>query len=243
MTAFRALAVAALPISLATALAIGLAGCASSSGRGQVVSPGGFELGDIAKADIDMVAEINVRHSLDYLRELARKLYVRNPDQLRRGRYRTQQAALQALFGLRRLKYHPDLQGRRSAAAIALAFDEGYGGDRVAAFIEGMRTMLLDGYGGKEHFYLTDSLDPQKIHYLARNFETAFWKLGHHRYPDGRLFLLSNALDGSGDLSFERLAGKLIALQDHMAEVVADGTNRQIKNVIQSVASAVFFPI
>lgn len=230
-------------VALAAALTVALAGCAASSGRGQPVSPGGFEFGDIAKADIDMVAEINVRHSLDYLRELARKLYVRNPDQLRRGRYDTHRAAMQALFGVRRPKHYIDLQGRRSAAAIALAFDEDYRGDRVAALIEGMRTMLLDAYGGKERFYLTDSLDPQKIHYLARNFETAFWKLGHDRRTDGRLYLLSNALDGSGDLSFERLAGKLIALQDHMAEVVADGTNRQIKNVIQSVASAVFFPI
>jgi hypothetical protein len=86
-------------------------------------------------------------------------------------------------------------------------------------------------------------LDPQKLHYLARNFEIAFWKLGHDREASGELFLLSNALDGSGDLSFERLAGKLIGLQDHMAQVVADTTNRRIKNVIQTVASAVFFPI
>ena len=39
------------------------------------------------------------------------------------------------------------------------------------------------------------------------------------------------------------LAGKLVALQDLMAKVVADGSNRQIKNVIQRVTSAVFFPI
>jgi hypothetical protein len=32
-------------------------------------------------------------------------------------------------------------------------------------------------------------------------------------------------------------------LQDYMAQVVADSSNRQIKNIIQSVASAVFFPI
>jgi len=32
-------------------------------------------------------------------------------------------------------------------------------------------------------------------------------------------------------------------VQDLMAKVVADGSNRQIKNVIQRVTSAVFFPI
>jgi len=224
-------------------LALLLGACGLYSGRDPAVPVREFEFDDIAKADIDMVAEINVRHSLGYLRELARKLYVRNPNQLLLGHYTTQAGAMQALFGPRRLKHHPDLQGRRAAAAIALAFDETYSGDRVVAFIEGLRTMLLDAYGGKEEFYLHDHLDPQKLHYLARNFEIAFWKLGHDRGSDGALFLLSNSFDGSGDLSFERLAGKLISLQDHMAQVVAEGSNRQIKNVIQSVASAVFFPL
>ncbi len=235
MTGYRLVVVVALVTALTA--------CQTHSGRDQAVAPRDFEIEDVAKADIDMVAEINVRHSMDYLHELARKLYVRNPNQLLRGRYQSREAALQALFGPRRLKHHPDLAGRRSAEAIGLAFDDAYNGDRVTAFIEGMRTMLLDAYGGKDHFYLYDRLDPQRLYYLARNFEIAFWKLGHDRDAEGRLYLLSNALDGGGDLSFERLAGKLIALQDHIAEVVADGSNRQIKNVIQSVASAVFFPI
>jgi hypothetical protein len=226
-----------------TVLALLLGACGSYAGRDPMVTARQFEFDDIAKADIDMVAEINVRHSLDYLRELARKLYVRNPNQLTRGHYKTQAGAMQALFGPRRLAHHPDLQGRRAAAAIALAFDETYGGDRVVAFIEGLRTMLLDAYGGKDEFYLYDQLDPQRLYYLARNVEIAFWKLGHDRDSDGALFLLSNSFDGSGDLSFERLAGKLISLQDHMAQVIAEGSNRQIKNVIQSVASAVFFPL
>lgn len=224
-------------------VALLLNACQTGSTRDQPVHGREFDIADLGKGDVDMVTEINVRQSLDYLRELARKLYVRNPNQLRRGRYDTRESAMNALFGPRRLDRHPDLQGARSSAAITLAFDETYTGDRVAAFIEGMRTMLLDAYGGKRRFYLYDYLDPQKLHYLARNFEIAFWKLGHARDDNGQLFLYSNAFDGEGDLSFERLAGKLIGLQDHMAQVVADASSRQIKNVIQGVASAVFFPI
>lgn len=219
-----------------------LAGCQSQLQRPDVQARE-FGFGDLAKGDVDMVAEVNVRHSIDYLRELARKLYVRNPNQLPRGGHASHAAAMQALFGVRRLDHYPGLGGRRSSAAIHLAFDEAFAGDRVAALVEGMRTMLLDAYGGKAEFYLHDSLDPQKLYHLARNFEIAFWKLGHDRDHAGRLYLLSNALEGSGDLSFERLAGKLIGLQDHMAQVVADTTNRRIKNVIQGVATAVFFPI
>ncbi len=220
-----------------------LLGCQTTLEQDQPVKARHFEIGNLAKADVDMVAEINVRHSLDYLRELARKLYVRNPSQLRRGRHASHQAALNALFGPRRLHHLPELQGRRASSAISMAFEDDYAGDRVAAFVEGMRTMLLDAYEGKQTFYMTDMLDPQKLHYLARNFEIAFWKLGHDHDLAGQPFLLSNALAGRGDLSFERLAGKLIGLQDHMAQVVADSSNRQIKSVIQGVASAVFFPI
>lgn len=217
--------------------------CSSPPGRDDPVQARAFALGDIAKADADMVAEVNLRHSIGYLRELARKLYVRNPRQLRIDGHASREAALHDLFERGAGRFMQALAGRRSSDAIALAFEEDYRGDRVAAFVYGMHTMLLDAYGGKRQFYLHDRLDPQRIYHLARNFEIAFWKLGHDGDGDGRLYLLSNSLEGSGDLSFERIAGKLIGLQDHMAQVVADSTNRQIKNVLQSVASAVFFPI
>lgn len=220
-----------------------LAGCQSRPTQDDPVKANAFQFGNLAKADVDMVAEINIQHSMRYLRELARKLYVRNPNQLRLSGFASRDEALRALFGPAAGKRFMRLQNRRSSDAIALAFDDEYRGDRVAAFVHGMRTMLLDGYDGKHEFYLPDLLDPQKLHYLARNFEIAFWKLGHDLDDDGAPYLLSNSLSGSGDLSFERIAGKLIGLQDHMAQVVADSSNRQIKNVIQSVASAVFFPI
>ncbi|MCB1791935.1 MAG: hypothetical protein KDJ24_16650 [Gammaproteobacteria bacterium] len=220
-----------------------LLGCESAPGRDTPVRPRAFAIDNIAKADVDMVAEINVQHSMDYLRELARKLYVRNPNQLLRSGFTTREQALKVLFQQGAAARFTGLQGSRSSTAIALAFDERYVGDRVAAYIYGLSTMLIDGYGGKSTFYISDTLDPQKLYYLARNIEIAFWKLGHDRNGKGELYLLSNSLDGSGDLSFERIAGKLIGLQDHMAQVVADSSNRQIKNVIQGVASAVFFPI
>ncbi len=45
------------------------------------------------------------------------------------------------------------------------------------------------------------------------------------------------------NLSFERLFGKLIAIQDDTAQLNANATNRAIKNVIQGVAKFVFLPI
>ncbi len=228
---------------LLIAVAVLLVACQPRPARHEPVQADDFSISAVAQSDGDMVGEINIRHTQRYLKALAVKLYKRNPNQIRRGRHASRTAAVNALFGPRRPTHYRGLYGKRSAQAINLAFDEGFGGDRVAAFIEGMRTMLLDAYDGKEAFYIYDILDPQKIYHLARNYEIAFWKLRNDRDADGRLFLLSNSLDGDGNLSFERLAGKLIALQDLVAKVVADGSNRQIKNVIQRVTSAVFLPI
>jgi hypothetical protein len=224
-------------------LGLVLAGCASAP-HDQGVARSGFNLEQVVKSDIDMVAEIHLGLSLGYLQELTAKLYRRNPQQWRRAGLASAEAGVLQIFGRDRPVTFAALGHRRSIAAMHLAFEPGFAGDRVLAFCEGLRTMLLDAYGGKRDFYLTDSFDPQKLYLAARNLEIAMWKLGHDRDLEGQLLLLSNATDGPlPNLSFERLFGKLIALQDAMAQVIADTTNRQIKNVIQGVASAVFFPI
>lgn len=45
------------------------------------------------------------------------------------------------------------------------------------------------------------------------------------------------------NISLERLFGKLIALQDSLALVIADGNNRRIKNAVNNIATAVFVPL
>lgn len=228
---------------LPLAALVALLGCVTAPAGKNGAKSEGFRAEDIAKADIDMVAEVSVRQSMDYLQALARKLYLRNPAYWR-GRVATVDEALDRLFGARRASDLVELRGLAGANAIHLAFDDGFAGDRVAAFIEGIRSMTLEAYGGKTQFFMYDRFDPQKIYHLARNLEIAFWKLGHDTGANGQLYLVSNATEGDIlNLSFERLYGKLISLHDHFAVVVADSTNRQIKNVIQGVASMIFLPI
>lgn len=202
-----------------------------------------FQFKDIAKADTDMFVDVAMRHSMGYLKRLAYKLYLRNPNQLRRAQIEDIDQAVARLFINEWQEMLDELNGKRSVAAIHLAFDKAFKGDRVAALIDGLRGMLLDAYGGKTEFYMLDSFDPQKIYNLARNFEIAFWKLGQDKKLDGQVFLLTNATGDIKNLSFERLYGKLISLHDFVAVVIADTTNRNIKNVIQGVARMVFLPI
>lgn len=238
---FRCKGLLYIPLSLTLLL---LVGCNSAGQRNSPVQGQPFELGNVAKSDVDMVAEVHLGRSLQHLRSLTEKLYRRNPREWRKGGAASVEAAVDRIFGNGRDGSFPELKRQRSIHAMRLAFDEAYAGDRVLALMEGLRGMLLDSYNGKQEFYLVDELDPQKLYNAARNVEIAVWKLSNDRDGNGRLFLLSNEISESGrNLSFERLFGKVIALQDSMAQIVADATNRRIKNVIQSVASSVFIVI
>ncbi len=112
------------------------------------------------------------------------------------------------------------------------------------AFGVGISSMIFLAYNGKTEFYVTDVLDAQKLYNCARNLEIAAWKLANARDARGDPLLLSNELAGEvRNLSFEREFGKMIAYQDVMAEITAQRTNRTIRHVVQSVATAVFLPI
>jgi len=221
-----------------------LIGCGGTPDRNSPIKTRQFQMDDIAKSDVDMVAEIQIRFSMEHLRELMEKLYRRNPREWRKGGAASLEQAVDRVFGIGRTGHFPELQQKRGTDAVMLTFDEDYRGDRVLAFIEGLRGMILAAHNDKQTFYLTDELDPQKLYNAARNIEIATWKLGHTRDSAGRLFLVSNQMVGPViNLSYERLFGKLIALQDGMARIVAQSSNRRIKTIIQSVASAVFMPI
>lgn len=72
-------------LGLPLLLALLLSGCGSGTARDEPVRARSFHIGNLVKADVDMVAEVNVQQSIGYLKELARKLYVRNPNQVSRG--------------------------------------------------------------------------------------------------------------------------------------------------------------
>lgn len=223
-----------------------LSGCQTYGAGDAPLRSSGFSIGDVVKGDVDQVAEITVRQSKQYLRLLAEKLYRRNPDQLRRGGYAAGPEEVAAwLVEQRRPSMHVQWGNKRAGDLIRLGFSPDFEGDRVATLIFGLRSMMEDAYGSDGEFYLNHQYDPQKIYYLARNIEIAAWRLKSVREPSGRPLLLSVGEDDEGVLntSYERLAGKLVALHDHFAQVIADTNNRVIKNVIQGVASAAFFPI
>jgi len=171
------------------------------------------------------------------------KLYRRNPREWRKSKLASMDAAMARAFDPQFEFRFAELGQVRGADAIVLALKPDYSGDRVFAFGVGLSSMVLLSYDGKTEFYLTDTLDPQKLYNSARNIEIAAWKLANSRDAHGALLIVSNEATGVPNLSFERELGKMIAYQDMMAQITAQRTNRTIRRVVQTLATAVFLPI
>lgn len=203
-----------------------------------------FSVANIAKSEADMLAELNQKEVLKSLRLLTEKLYRRNPREYRKLGLESAEAASARL--LKEIDRWPDTPLTRLdwERHFRLAFDEGYEGDRVHAFMSALSSMVLASYNHKTEFFLLDDLDAQRLYNSARNVEVAVWKLSTAKQANGQRYLVTNTTEGEvQNLSFEREFGKVIALQDMLALFVEDRTNRSITRVIQSAASFVFLPI
>lgn len=197
----------------------------------------------LAKTEIDRIADTNREEVVNGLLLIADKLYKRNPKEWKKGGAASREAALDKLKQ-RVYRNWPELSGMREGQAAALAFTEAYSGDRVAALVFGLLTMVDAAFEYKEEFYILDSLDERKLYNTARNMEVAIWKLGHDRDAAGELFLLSNELDPNNrNLSFEREFGRIMGLLDFMAKVVADRNGRGFSRLTHSVVSTIFLPV
>lgn len=203
-----------------------------------------FKAADLAKSDVDMMAETNQREVLKSLKILSEKLYRRNPQELHKAGVDSVATASERIF-----EQIPNWASKLVRAPnweeqFNLAFLEGYTGDRVSAFMTALTSMVMASYDYKTALFLPDSLSAQKLYNSARNIEVAVWKLSNARLASGAKVLISNSIEGDiANLSFEREFGKLIAMQDVLALVIEDKSNRSISRVFQNVAAFAFLPI
>ena len=220
-----------------------LAGCVTT-GTTPRKPVSGFDPNQIAKSDIDRVAEAHQREVFASLKLLTGKLYRRNPREWRKGGQASLEAAVARIFEANHEWKFAELENKRGTDAIHLAFREDYAGDRVLAFIAGLGGMVQTAFNDKTELFLLDDLDPQALFNAARNVEIAVWKLSNAQAPGGELVLLSN--EGAGpvkNLSFEREFGKVIGSLDLLSKIIADKTNRIVAKVFQNLATAIFLPV
>jgi len=224
--------------------ALVVAACASHGTTPLPPSSGPVTAAQLAKTDIDRVAEAHHREIFHNLKILTEKLYRRNPRELRKSGRPTVDAGVARLFHTPHRWRFVELKGARGTDAIHLAFREDYHGDRVLAFMGGLGGMIQRAFNDKVEFFVLDDLDPQRLYNAARNVEIAVWKLSNAQNSAGQPYLLSNETSGPViNLSFEREFGKIIASLDVLSKIAAEKENRTVVKAIQSLATAVFLPI
>ena len=140
---------------------------------------------NLAKTEVDLVADEFIDESRREVRELLVKLYKRNPDQLaiipgmtvkgRIAQLRTAQGELD----------FPELDGLQGIDAMNLTFDPNFTGDRVFALIVGLGGMLRQAYSYKSEMFIHDQLNGAALLTSARNVEILVWKLKNTRKPNG----------------------------------------------------------
>lgn len=197
----------------------------------------------LGKSDMDRMADVQMRENTQSLRLLMTKLYKRNPRELKKSTSDSVEAMVDWVFEGDHGWQFKKIDEVQGADALNLAFSPEYQGDRVLPFIVGLYTMLIKAHGGKNEFYLTDSIDPQSVYNAARNIEIAVWKLSNARDASGQLLLLTNEInERERNLSFEREFGKIVGRLDLFAITLAEKSQRLISRVAQNLATALFIP-
>ncbi|MBW8371750.1 MAG: hypothetical protein K0M66_12380 [Thiobacillus sp.] len=204
-----------------------------------------FSMKELAKGDVDTVIEIHQQEVIATLRTLTLKLYRRNPNEWRKSGFASADDATAALF---KPLDHWHLEPQKNLpweTVLLEPWHADFSGDRVKTLMSGLLVMHMAAFGHKTEFYLLTEVDAQKLYNAARNTEAVVWKLSSARNTLGEPVLLSNGVDGNGvaNLSFEREFGKLIGIQDTLARIIEDKSNRAIRFGVVNVASMVFLPI
>ena len=198
-------------------------------------------LNSLAKTSVDMVADTSLHELNRLLEDLLVKLYKRNPRELDKVSGMSIGQRQNQIFDTPGRLVFKELKNLQGTAALDLAFDPDYQGDRVFALMTGLTGMIRSTYNWKSELFMLDSLDEQKLFNSARNIEVLVWRLSNTRDPAGELLLLSNSRSGEEqNLSYERLFGKMIAIQDMMAFTVAGKWGRGVNTAVKT---AIFFPM
>lgn len=202
-------------------------------------------ISQFAKSDLDRLADVELAENTQAFKSLMLKLYKRNPKELAKSTSDTAEIMADWVFNgaQQHVWEFKEIGKKQDVEAIHLALSKDFQGDRVLAYIVGLQTMMLKAHGGKQDFYIVDSIHPQSVYNAARNVEIAAWKLANSRDEKGEPLLLSNEINSQErNLSFEREFGKIIGRCDLFALMLAEKSNRLISRITQNIATAAFLP-
>ncbi len=200
---------------------------------------------EFLQTSVDRMATLAMRDNLDSLYRLMGKLYLRNPDELRKsGFLNVNTAVKQVRLAIEQQQPLPQLGGKKDLAALSYAMSPEFLGDRVGAFIYAIGSMLVTAHGNRTEFYMTDAIDPTFVNNAARNIEKATWILAQRQNKEGQPLLFSNEISEKGsNLSFATEFGKVVARLDLLTQMLDERYRRIGLNYAQSLLFLNFLPV
>ena len=224
-----------------------LVGCVAPAGQPGSKGPQTEEMSadQMMQTDFNRMLTIAMRDNLDSLETLGDKLYRRNPREWRKAGLPGHEAAVAKLNRAIEQRTPPsDLSGLADIEILAVSLDPAYQGDRVAAFVYGLADTILAAHDGRTRFYVTNNLEPQRVHNAARNVEAASWLLTTRRNQSGEPLLYANEISPElTNLSFEREFGGLIGRLDLVASLLGENLRRVGINYAQGLLFFNFLPV
>ncbi|MFT4173905.1 MAG: hypothetical protein QM639_15175 [Rhodocyclaceae bacterium] len=198
-----------------------------------------FSSGELAQSDANRVANLAMRDNLASLSQILDKLYKRNPAYWRKtSTMSAEDARNRVMNAIRAATPLPEV-ARTSVAALPLAFDPAFEGDRPGTLVYALGTMLMELYGGRTELYLVHGLDAQRVANASHNVEVAVWMLSTKRDAQGRLLMLSNEIGPEArNLSFEREFGRIMARLELVAEMSDEKYRRSAISYMQGMLGA-----
>ncbi|WP_369811716.1 hypothetical protein [Pseudomonas citrulli] len=222
-----------------------LSGCSHQQGQDMVAQLGNTRPQEFLQTSVDRMATLAMHDNLQSLYLLMSKLYLRNPDELRKsGFLDARTAEKQVRMAIEQQQPLPTLGGKKDLAALSYAMSPEFLGDRVGAFIYAIGSMLVTAHGNRLEFYMTDTIDPRFVSNAARNIEKATWILSQRQDKDGKPLLFSNEISEEGsNLSFAVEFGKIVARLDLLTQMLDERYRRIGLNYAQSLLFLNFLPV
>lgn len=219
----------------------GLAACSSAPTNHGEVKGENFHSLELLQSDSNRMATLAMKENLESLFLIMDKLYRRNPAEWKKTASSREAAMTYVRIAVMERQPWHELQDKRDVAALSLALQPEFAGDRVAAFVHAAADMLITAHGGRTSFTLIDGLDPQHVFNAARNLEIANWILNARKAPGGKPLLLSNQIAEEGrNLSFEREMGKIIGRLDLVADYTTERYRRSVIGYAQGLLAGPF---
>ncbi|BBP71804.1 hypothetical protein PHLH6_38080 [Pseudomonas sp. Seg1] len=220
-------------------------GCSHQDGNGFFNQMREGQPQEFLQTSVDRMATMAMRDNLNSLYRLMGKLYLRNPEELRKsGFLNINTAVKQVRLAIEQQQPLPVLGGRKDLAALSYAMSPEFLGDRVGAFIYAIGSMLVTAHGNRTEFYMTDAINPTFVHNSARNIEKAMWILSQRQNKEGQPLLFSNEISEEGsNLSFATEFSKIVARLDLLTQMLDERYRRIGLNYAQSLLFLNFLPV